>query len=133
MVKQTWIEDFLLRSIKIIDIGYVTTIFLITAILVSVLTDKIYGNFDPKKYENVSTFRITMEMILHFWCYGIIFYIMRNIIVIIPFPLNGYLGFKHSELKEIRDLWLFGFIYLTYNFYMNDKMTYLYNRFMNKI
>lgn len=46
---QTLTQDLLMRGIKIIDIGYITVIYMAFSFFFALLTDKIMGKFDEKK------------------------------------------------------------------------------------
>jgi hypothetical protein len=44
---QTLTNDILMRSIKIIDIGYITVLYFTFSVILAILTDKLMGEFDP--------------------------------------------------------------------------------------
>jgi hypothetical protein len=102
------------RLVKILDIGYTTLIYFLLAMFISVLLDKIYGEYDEQEEERKSTLRKTMDLIGMIWINGIIIYFARNIVQLIPSPLNNIHGFKHSRLKELNNAYVFDFV-LLYN------------------
>ena len=62
------------------------------------------------------------------WTIGIVIYIARNIIELIPFPLNGYNGFDHFKVKELGQAFVFIQILLTSIVYIKGRLTTLYTR-----
>jgi len=111
-----------MRGIKILDIIY----FIIT-ICLAILADRILGKFDPILYKNTEDWKIGVEILLTIWIFGVLFYIIRNVIEIIPFPLVS-----HISVKELENSWLFHFIFLTCCTNIKDRLTYFYKRYITK-
>jgi hypothetical protein len=128
--KQTWQNDVLMRSIKMLDIGYIFAIYFIIAISLAIIIDKIMGPFDPTLYKDIPNWKIMLELLFAFWMYGVACYIIRNVVELIPFPLDGYGGFKHKKVKELGSAWVFGFVFLTCSSYMSERLRYFYRRYM---
>lgn len=132
--EQTLAEDWTLRSIKLIDIGFIFSIYFLLGFILVILTDKIIGKFDPVANNMTSSTVIVIELMFQFWFYGILCYLLRNAVELIPFPLNGYkvgeYTFEHKKVKELGSAWVFGFVYLAYSTNMKDRLTFLYNRVM---
>ena len=102
------------RFIKILDIGYTTFIYFFLALIIAILLDKIYGEYDEKKEEKKSILIRTLELFSMIWLNGIIIYFARNIVELIPSPFNNMYGFEHSRLRELNDAYVFDFV-LLYN------------------
>jgi len=98
------------RFIKILDIGYVTLIYFLLAIVIAVLMDKLYGEYNEKDENKKSTLRKTIDLVGMIWLNGVIIYIARNIVPLIPSPFNNINGFKHSRLKELESAYVFDFV-----------------------
>lgn len=129
-------ENLTLRSIKILDIGFIFIIYFVIGFALVILTDKIMGEFDPVANNMTSSTVIALELILQFWIYGVLVYLLRNIVELIPFPLDGYKvgesSFEHKKVKELGSAWVFGYVYLAYSNNMKNRLTFLYNRVMGK-
>ena len=132
--KQTLSENMLLRGIKLLDIGFIFIIYFALGFILVILTDRILGKFDPVANQMTSSTVLIVQLILQFWFYGMLCYVLRNLVELMPFPLDGYkVGsstFEHKKVKEITSAWVFGFVYLAYSNNMKDRLTFLYNRFM---
>uniref|UniRef100_A0A6C0IJU7 Uncharacterized protein n=1 Tax=viral metagenome TaxID=1070528 RepID=A0A6C0IJU7_9ZZZZ len=98
------------RLIKILDIGYVTIIYFLLAIIIAVLLNKIYGEYNEKDEKKKSTFRKSLDVVGMIWINGIIMYIVRNLVPLIPSPFNNIYGFKHARLKELESAYVFDFV-----------------------
>jgi len=98
------------RFIKILDIGYVTLIYFLLAIVIAVFMDKLYGEYNEKDESKKSTLRKTIDLVGMIWLNGVIIYIARNIVPLIPSPFNNINGFKHSRLKELESAYVFDFV-----------------------
>lgn len=115
------------RLIKILDIGYVTLIYFLLAILCAVLMDKLYGEYNEKDESKKSTFRKTMDLVGMIWLNGVIIYIARNLVPLIPSPFNNINGFKHSNLKELKSAYVFDFVFIYTQKNLVKRMEVLYD------
>lgn len=125
-------KDILLRSIKIIDIGYITIIYFMLAFYLSIWVDAKLGDFDKEKAASKSTFRLTLESIFHIYLIGVLIYIMRNLVEKIPFPLDGVQGFIHLKVKELTNAAVFTFIFILYQKHLRAKLEYIRERMFKK-
>ena len=124
---QTLGENILMRSIKIVDIGYISVLYIAFSLLFASLTDKIMGTFDHVAEKKKSTMQLTLELILTVWVYGVLVYIVRNLVELVPFPLNGYHGFEHKRVKELGSATVFTFTYVLFSSYIKNKIMFYYN------
>lgn len=92
------------------------------------LTDKFMGKFDPEKEKKKSRVRATIELIVVVWLYGVLIYVVRNLVELIPFPLNGIHGFDHKRVKELSSAMVFSFTYLLFSDYIKNKLVFYYKQ-----
>lgn len=125
--EQTTSNNILMRIIKIIDIGFIAVIYTSLALIFAKITDRILGKFDSVKEEKKPKWQITVEMFVLIWLFGILMYISRNIVPLIPFPLDGYQGFVHSKVKELNVAIIFSFVYMLFGEHIKSKISYFYD------
>jgi hypothetical protein len=121
-------KEVIVRGIKILDIGYVTFIYFYFAFFISVGLDSLYGEFDPKEEDKKSMPFISIEIAAHIWLLGVITYIVKNIVELIPYPLDGISGFDHNKLKELHQPAIFSVVMVIFQRHLQAKLTYFYNR-----
>jgi len=121
-------KEVIIRSIKLFDIGYITAIYLVLGIILAKLCDIYFNIFDEREEEKKSTFRILIEIILYSWFLGIVMYIIRNIVPLIPFPLNDIYGFEHLRVKEVTTAATFGITFVFYQTNYRNKIDYFLKR-----
>ena len=124
--KQSLSNDILMRSIKIVDIGYITILYIITSLICAIITDKVLGEFDEKVEAKKPVWKLTLEFILMVWLYGVLIYIVRNLISLIPFPLDNYHGFSHMKVKELSSAMVFSFTFLLFSKHFKSKLDFYY-------
>jgi len=90
-----------IRFIKMLDIGYITVLYFIFAIIVGKIFNYIFGPYNSSADVNKSTFRIGVELCAIIWLIGISTYIIRNIVEIIPSPFENFHDFHHKRVKEL--------------------------------
>ena len=125
-------NEFILRSIKIVDIIYLGVLYFTIAIIVSVLLNKCMGKFNPRNADNKSSLRLICEIYLNLGIIAIIAYILRNIIEVIPFPLDGINGYSHSRVKELAGGVVFGYALFYYQKNLREKIQYVIDRFIEQ-
>lgn len=121
-------NEVLIRGIKMIDIGFITAIYLTIGIVFAKLCDKTLGPFDEEKESAKPLWKILVELVLYLWFIGIIIYIVRNIVPLIPFPLDGMYGFEHSRVKELMNATVFSITFIYFQEYYQKKIKYLFTR-----
>ena len=124
--QQSATNNLLMRSIKIIDIGFLTIIYSFFAFLFAKITDKTLGPFNSKKESEKPKWKITIELFILIWIFGLLMYFVRNVVILIPFPLDGFQGFSHIKVKELHIPIVFSFLYLLLGQHFRSKILYFY-------
>ena len=119
-------KEAVIRSIKMLDIGILTILYFTLGYIFSWLTNKIYYNFDPNTAP--MKFLLFLEVCGQVFVIGILVYILRNLINLIPFPLEGIYGYQHSKVRELYSGGIaiaFGVFYAQEN--IKEKLNYIFN------
>ena len=124
-------KEIVIRTIKIIDIAYIIVLYFTSGYFLGRLLDnlfiKIYSDDFTKKGKIILFLEILSQIILT----GIVSYIGRNIIQIIPYPLNGIYGFDHMKVKEVSSgATLTVFLFL-FQYKLQNKIIYFKNLNLN--
>lgn len=118
-------KEIIVRGIKILDIGYITAIYFTLGLVCATIVDNYLGKFDEKKEKRKTLLRSTVELLLHLWLIGIVTYLVRNIIPMIPFPLEGIYGFQHIRVKEVSSASMFSVAFLLFQKYYQAQVKYV--------
>ena len=121
-------KEFIIRSIKILDIGYITAIYIILGIVLATICDRNLGKFDEKTENNKPLYQSIIELILYLWFIGVVIYIIRNLVPLIPFPLEGVYGFKHLKVKELTTATVFSISFMYFQVYYQNKIKYIFSK-----
>lgn len=111
-------------AVKLTDIGLTTMYFFIIGIVFAKLFDMLYGHFKVEDYKKISKIRLFFEILLHLFLIGVVAYILRNIVGLIPFPLDGVAGFRHNRLKELSGGTVLAMVLLFFQNNLRDKLTF---------
>lgn len=123
---QSLTDDIIIRSIKILDIGYITVLYIAMSLICAIITDKVMGEFDEQKESKKTVWRLTLEFILTIWLYGVLIYVVRNVIELVPFPFDGYHGFSHKKVKELNSAMVFTFTFVLFSKHLKSKLEFYY-------
>jgi hypothetical protein len=134
MNKETLKKELKIRSIKMVDLGFISVLYFILGIISAKIFDKGYnlilGKYDEEKEKKKSQLQLFIEICIHFTFIGIFVYIIRNLAEKVPFPLNGVAGFNHMRMKELTGTTnlVFGFVFMFYQANLRNKVSIFYNR-----
>jgi len=129
--KMPLLQDILIRIDKMIDIGFITTIYFIMGAIVANMITGFQNKFDSKESDKLTLIKNIFNLVILIWINGVLIYIARNVIELIPYPFDNYFGFQHKKVKELGAATAFTFVLLYYQPNLNNMMKYLKNRFDN--
>lgn len=121
-------NDLVIRSIKILDIGFITAIYLTLGIVLAKLCDRVLGEFDEEKESQKPLWQVFIELFFYLWFIGIVVYVVRNVVQMIPFPFHGVYGYDHFRVKELINAAIFFFTFIHFQEYYQKKITHLFTR-----
>lgn len=127
-------QEAAVRSVKMLDIGYVTVLFFLCGYYGSGYLERFLENYfgTVRDYENRSNTRLLLEIIVQICLIGIAAYIGRNAIELIPYPLNGVKGYNHLKLKELTGPGLITFFFVIFSYNLQQKIMIIRNRKLKK-
>ena len=126
-------SQLVFRTVKIFDIGYITLIYFIVAVIFCLYMDKYMGKFDPRVDDQKSLLYLYSVALLHIWFIGVVIYIVRNLVELIPSPFHGLAGFDHFRVKELGNAFVFAYVVLYYQYYYRSRLDYLFTRTKKKL
>lgn len=115
-------KELTFRVAKIFDIGYLTVLYFLTGIYMAKTFDNYFGKFDEKLEKSKSILQRTLELIGLMWLFGVVIYIVKNIIELVPSPFNMLGDFDHLKLKELKNAAVFTFIFLYFQTNFRTKI-----------
>ena len=137
---KTWVRDEIeMRSIKILDMGYIAMLYFTLAVIVTYLIDKAFGDWVFECESRKSTFRIGVELLGMIWLFGVITYFVRHLVEWIPSPLEGISlsnqerKFEHARMKELSNATVFTLILMGTSYHFRKKLEYFYHRLTKRV
>jgi hypothetical protein len=93
--------DIKFRLIKSLDIAYVTILFFIFSFYSASVSDGIFYRIFGKNDDNNNYLILLMQISIQFGIIGVMSYIIRNIVQLIPYPFNHYYHYDRKRLNEL--------------------------------
>ena len=125
-------KEIVIRSIKILDITYITFVFgLISLFIVSLLDKYVYKYISFQKVdkeEDKNFYLLLLEILICLTINSIVFYFLRNLLQFIPFPLEGVYGFNHMRVKEVESATIISFILIWFSKVLREKLIALQSK-----
>lgn len=138
--EKTWLRDEIeMRSLKIMDMGYIAMLYFTLGVAVTYAIDKAFGDWVVECEQNKSTFRIGVELLGMIWLFGVITYFARHLVELIPSPFDGISlsnperKFEHSRMKELSNATVFTLILMGTSYHFRKKLEYFYHRITNRV
>ncbi len=119
-----------------IDIIYISILAVIFGFGLAYISDRIFGNFDKKKYDSELKekreirYELFIKMVIVVGYTSIVLYLLRNFIELIPSPFNGICGLEHVRVKEIETVT--GIIFVLFFSYQYDFLEYVRDRYTRR-
>ena len=87
---------------KVVDLGLVAFYYFIFALVFSVLLNLLTRVYEraTNADANKTTLRLGFEIIANIFFIAVSFWVIRNIVERIPYPLDGLGGYRHSRLAQ---------------------------------
>ena len=127
------VKETKFRIVKSLDIAYVTILFFIFSFYFASLSDELFYMLYGSNNNNNNYIILLLQISSQFGFIGILSYIIRNIVQIIPYPLNGYYNYDRSQLYELlRGTLIATFLFL-FSPNLQVKITNLRNYFSKKL
>ena len=115
-------------AVKLLDIGLVTIYFFVLGLAAAKAFDAVMGDFNEDNFKDVPLWRLFLEIVAQLFALGIIAYILRNLVRLIPFPLDGVAGFHHQRLKELDGGEVMALVLILFQRNLIDKVLYFVKR-----
>jgi hypothetical protein len=125
-------SELVIRLIKILDIGYASMFYIVSAILLVSLLNKVEGEYNEENEKKRTTSSLFISVILKTWLIGTLAYITRNIFHMIPWPLEGVYGYKHLKVKEVLDSAVFVSFMVIFDKHLQSRVGILKDRLIGK-
>lgn len=119
---RTFKNEALFRFIKLADIGYIVVIYFIIGIVLSKVSYQFSALQAKEEDKEKSTLRLALELIGIIWLMIIIFYVLRNVVELIPSPFHGLYGYDHYRLKELNGVAVLSVTYIYFRDIITNKI-----------
>ena len=115
-------------SAKIASISYIYVLHFLLGFSFAILLEKASGSFNQEKANGQLTVVILFHTLAQMMLVGVCVYILRNIGMIFPNPLEGVFGLEKNRIKEWVSGSLLSFTILFFYDNLKQRMLYLVNR-----
>ena len=115
-------------AVKLLDIGLVTIYFFVFGLAAAKAFDAVMGEFKEDNFDEVPIWKLFLQIIAQLFALGIIAYVLRNVVKLIPFPFNGVAGFQHDRLKELDGGEVMALVLILFQRNLIDKVLYFVKR-----
>jgi len=114
--------------IFLIDIFFITVIEIIAAFILSIGVDKYFFIENHQDDENESTIHLLLKTCFFCGILSIVTYFTGIIVQHIPFPFDGFYGYKHASYSEVKTLTILSVFVLIFCDSIQYKLTILRKR-----
>jgi hypothetical protein len=118
---------------KVTDIALVTTYYFFFALLFSIALQWLLRLYDElSAVKEKSTWRLMFEVSASIFFIAVAFWIIKNTVERIPFPLEGYGGYTHARLSESALFVIASLTMILFQTSLMDKIRLLNERIFKK-
>ena len=121
-------NELLFRVIKIIDIAYIGILYFTVAYVFGRYINKLFTNLYGIDFESKSTNVLYLEILSQGIFISIFCYIGKNLVQLIPFPLDGVNRFDHSRVKELSSGAFLTVFIVMFQYTMQNKLSFIKER-----
>lgn len=125
----TFGEEVVIRSIKILDIGYAAAVYFMAALLCVKLLNWRVATDDLERNRKKSTLVLGLEIVAKVWLIGVLAYIVRNLFELVPWPFQGVYGYDHLKVKEVTNSAVFVAFMVVFDASLQNKVKVIKERF----
>jgi hypothetical protein len=124
-------KEIITRLIKIIDIAFITFLYGIAGMFFAIVLDKYifkYISFQKKDDIDKNKWILFFEILVCLTINGIVAYLLRNTLQMIPFPFNGIYEFSHLRVNEVKSGSIIVTILMYFSKILREKISILRNK-----
>lgn len=124
-------DDIRLIGVRILAILYICVLFVVFGIMITNWLDEfgyhdIFVNSDNDEKDSIPL--LVFELGLMIGILGVIAFLGRSLIQLIPFPLNGVCGFDYENVRELTSGAIFFVIMFNFSASIQHKISFLQTR-----
>jgi hypothetical protein len=123
-------KQFIIRTIKIVDIAYIFSFYALAGFFCSLFINKIFPTYTKEKYSKYSKAKLIVEICLQFASIGVMVYLIKNLFELVPFPFDNIYGYKHKSVKELQSALPLIYTILYFQDNLKDKLFTLASKFI---
>jgi hypothetical protein len=116
------------RLIKLLDIGYVVGLYIVTGIMIGIALSLAIPAFDARAADRLPFSVVLLEVIGHFWLLSLLVYAVRQVAEVFPSPWHNVAGLDHFRLKELNQPALFTVVLTQTQSTLLARVAYLIQR-----
>ena len=121
-------HPFLFQINKMADIGLITVIYASIGLVLAKVFEQFDTPLDRESENQKTTLRVFLEYAIILFFIGILTYIVRKFVNTIPSPFDGNFGLEHARIKELGNVAIFVFTFLSFQDHLKQKTDYLFER-----
>jgi len=121
-------HPFLFQLVKMADIGLITVLYASIGLVLAKVFDRFDVPVDNEAEAKKSFLQVFLEYALIIFSIGVMTYIVRKFVSQIPSPFDGNYGLEHTQIKELGNVAIFVFTFLSFQDHLKEKTQILFER-----